>query len=316
MSISSERQREEEMSEILGRGENPWIPRASPSVKGNLLIQDDAVLWNSPFFPGVSQTLLFLPNMIWVPFFFSQYQCSGICRSSLPLVCVVLTFKCHFRCVEAAWCYWMNLMRSLSIPESKTVVGRDTSVFPLLPPLNWLCRRKAQKVICLMFSIGSQLEKGRRQNQAQAVQHPDCAEPGIVSQRSIHGWTLWHLICSADETLPFLNWSGFVSSQLSHDPLLYGSVRGGGIPLEDPVLVGLLFASCCSTERMLRLKLFYAWLNSLFYSSASYLQLFSLSPSVFQFRPFLKPLMQEERRKHLLECEGAMSIEDGPWLNK
>lgn len=204
----------------------------------------------------------------------------------------------------------------LVYPWIKDSCRKGHQCFSLLPPLNWLCKGKEQKVICLMFSVGSQLEKERRQKQAQAVQRPDCAEPGIVSQRSIHGWTLWHLICSADETLPFLNWSGFVSSQLSHDPLLYGSVRGGGIPLEDPALVGLLFASCCSTERMLRLKLFYAWLNSLFYSSASYLQLFSLSPSVFQFRPFLKPLMQEERRKHLLQCEGAMSIVDGPWLNK
>lgn len=129
------------------------------------------------------------------------------------------------------------------------------------------------------------------------MEHPAYAEPGIVSQRSIHGWTLWHFICSADETLLFLNWSGFVSSWLSHDPLLYGSMRGGGNLLEDLALVGLLFASCCSMERMLRLKLFYAWLNPLFYSSASYLQLFSLSPSVFQCGPFLKPLIQEERRK-------------------
>lgn len=68
---------------------------------------------------------------------------------------------------------------------------------------------------------------------------------------SIHGWTLWHLICRADETLPCLNWSGFVSSLLSHDPLLYGSVRGGGNPLEYTALVGLLFASCRPTERML-----------------------------------------------------------------
>lgn len=126
------------------------------------------------------------------------------------------------------------------------------------------------------------------------MRHPDYAEPGAVSQWSIHGWTLWHLICCADETLPSLNWSGFVSSQLSHDPLLYGSVRGGGNPLEDTALVGLVFASCCSTERMLRLKLFYAWLNSLFYSSASYLWPFFLSPSSFHFRLFLKPLMQQE----------------------
>lgn len=68
---------------------------------------------------------------------------------------------------------------------------------------------------------------------------------------SIHGWTLWHLICRADETLLCLNWSGFVSSLLSHDPLLYGSVRGGGNPLEYTALVGLLFASCRPTERML-----------------------------------------------------------------
>lgn len=84
------------------------------------------------------------------------------------------------------------------------------------------------------------------------MQDPDCAEPGTVfSLWSIHGWTLWHLICRADETSPCLNWSGFVSSLLSHDPLHYGSVRGGGNPLEYTALVGLLFASYRPTERML-----------------------------------------------------------------
>lgn len=92
---------------------------------------------------------------------------------------------------------------------------------------------------------------------------------------SIHGWTLWHLICRADETSLWLNWSGFVSSPLSHDPLLYGSVRGGGNPLEYSALVGLLFASCRPFREDVRLKLFYAWLTSLFHSSASYLLLFS-----------------------------------------
>lgn len=102
---------------------------------------------------------------------------------------------------------------------------------------------------------------------------------------SIHGWTLWHLICRADETLPCLNWSGFVSSLLSHDPLLYGSVRGGGKPLEYAALVGLLFASYRPTERMLDWSYFMLGLPL----SSTLLHHIFCSPlsSVFFFRLFL-----------------------------
>lgn len=142
--------------------------------------------------------------------------------------------------------------------------------------------------------------------QVEGMQHPDYAEPGAVSQWSIHGWTLWHLICCADETLPFLNWSGFVSSQLSHDPLFYGSVRGGGNPLEDTALVGLLFASCCSTERMLRLKLFYAWLNSLLP--------FNVIPSaLFSFSLYL-PILTLETSHAARREEGICYIVKPQWI--
>lgn len=122
---------------------------------------------------------------------------------------------------------------------------------------------------------------------------------------SIHGWTLWHLICRADETLLCLNWSGFVSSLLSHDPLLYGSVRGGGNPLEYTALVGLLFASCRPTERMLDWSYFMLGLTlsstRLHHISRSLLFLpFFFFCSTLPFppiSPFLKPLMQQERRK-------------------
>ena len=100
-------------------------------------------------------------------------------------------------------------------------------------------------------------EKGNGTTGEQKERSKACKTLTVLSQElffslwSIHGWTLWHLICRADETSPCLNWSGFVSSLLSHDPLLYGSVRGGGNPLEYTALVGLLFASYRPTERML-----------------------------------------------------------------
>lgn len=99
--------------------------------------------------------------------------------------------------------------------------------------------------------------EGMEKKREQKVRYKACKTLTVLSQElffslwSIHGWTLWHLICRADETSPCLNWSGFVSSLLSHDPLLYGSVRGGGNPLEYTALVGLLFASYRPTERML-----------------------------------------------------------------
>lgn len=132
---------------------------------------------------------------------------------------------------------------------------------------------------------------------------PDCAELGTVfsSLWSVHGWTLWHLICRADETLPCLNWSGFVSSLLSYDPLLYGSVRGGGNPLEYAALVGLLFAFCCPTERMLDWSYFMLGLTLsstlLHHISCSLLSLLFFHCITQRIPPFLKPLMQQEGRK-------------------
>lgn len=102
--------------------------------------------------------------MIWLPFFFSQYQCSGICCLRLPLVCVALTFKCHFRCVEAAWCYWMNLMRCLSSPESKTVVGRDTSVFLCFLPWTDSAKEKNKKWYVWWFLLAASWRRGDDKN--------------------------------------------------------------------------------------------------------------------------------------------------------
>lgn len=147
-------------------------------------------------------------------------------------------------------------------------------------------------------------QKGNREKRSQA-----CKTLTVLSQElffslwSIHGWTLWHLICRADETSPCLNWSGFVSSLLSHDPLLYGSVRGGGNPLEYMALAGLLFASYRPTERMLDWSYFMLGLTLsstlLHHISCSllFLPLFFLNPTTPPIPPFLKPLMQQEGRK-------------------
>lgn len=147
-------------------------------------------------------------------------------------------------------------------------------------------------------------EKKRKQKES----YKTCKTLSVLSQElffslwSIHSWTLWHLICRADETSPCLNWSGFVSSLLSHDPLLYGSMRGGGNPHEYTALVGLLFASYRPTERMLDWSYFMLGLPL---SSTLLHRIFCslrLPPFFFSFCPppiplFLKPLMQQEGRK-------------------
>lgn len=106
-----------------------------------------------------------------------------------------------------------------------------------------------------------------------------------------------------------LNWSGFVSSRLSHDPLLYGSVKGacvcgcGGNPPEYAALMQLLFALCRPTERMLDWSYFMLGLTLsstlLHHISCSLLCL--LFPPFYhhaapRIPPFLKPLMQHAQR--------------------
>lgn len=124
-------------------------------------------------------------------------------------------------------------------------------------PPNRLCRKTQQNMCIINFCWALKghekgtWDKSWTETNVQHRRDPDSAEPGRVSLWSIHGWTLWHLIRRADETSPCLNWSGFVSAPLSHDPLLYGSVEGGGNPLEYTALVGLLFACDRPTERML-----------------------------------------------------------------
>lgn len=73
-----------------------------------------------------------------------------------------------------------------------------------------------------------------------------------------------------------LNWSGFVSSPLSHDPLLHGSAKGGGEP---PWVHGIGWIAICLLPPLwkdVRLKLFYAWVTSFLHSSASRLLVSSL----------------------------------------
>lgn len=150
-------------------------------------------------------------------------------------------------------------MRSLSslIPTGL----RERSLLGVLTSPVLLTLQERQEIL-MLYHISDHLKNGHEmRNGTNVVQNNGskaCETLTVLSQEllfsslwSIHGWTLWHLICRADETLLCLNWSGFVSSLLSHDPLLYGSVRGGGNPLEYTALVGLLFASCRPTERML-----------------------------------------------------------------
>lgn len=144
--------------------------------------------------------------------------------------------------------------------------------------LYWHCR-KAKHIWILKKSKTGQ----RRQwdNGRKKVQECDCAEPGsdffLFSLWSIHRWTLWHFICCAEETSPCLNWSGFVSSLFSHDPVLYGSVRVGWVGT--PGVRGIGRIAICllrSHWEDVRLKLFYAWLTSLLHSSASRILLSAL----------------------------------------
>lgn len=160
------------------------------------------------------------------------------------------------------------------------------------PPLQTDPAGRTKKILvlnCVFHHLKRDGEWGRSETEKQVrgMHDPDCAELGTVfsSLWSVRGWTLWHLICRADETLPCLNWSGFVSSLLSHDPLLYGSVRGGGEPPWVCSIGGIAICLLLPHWEDVRLKLFYAWLNSLFHSSASYLLLSPLPPSFFFFFP-------------------------------
>lgn len=199
-----------------------------------------------------------------------------------------------------------------------TSAGMPTS------PLKKSCRKDQNRDIAdHLKKTGERWGMGQKRKGKKGVlgmQVPDFAELGIAlfSVWSIHGWTLWHLICGADETLPCLNWSGFVSSLLSHDPLLYGSVRDGGMPLEYTALVGLLFASCRPTERMLDWSYFMLGLTLssflLHHISCSllFLPLFSLSPTTPPIPQFLKLLMQQEGRKASVTLWNYCDFHGGP----
>lgn len=206
------------------------------------------------------------------------------------------------RCVEAACCYCINLMRSLSIPASKTVVVRDIHVF-----LCFLCQTDSlekggkRQVWCFLL-----LTSRRREEQMTGNGFKACNTLTMLSQELFPSDLSMGELSDTSSAVLTRRYRSLIEVGLSlpSSPMILFSmgqweVGGGGgePPLEDTALVGLLFASCCSTERMLRLKLFYAWLHSLFYSSASYLRPFSRSPSISQFRLFLKPLMQQEGRK-------------------
>lgn len=205
-------------------------------------------------------------------------------------------------------------MRSLSIPDSTRPVRRDVGGCADIPAkLTLQGRQKILDVILCFHPLkewqrDGEWDKGGTEKQVQGMQDPDCAEPGtdfFSSLWSIHGWTLWHLICRADETLPCLNWSGFVSSLLSHDPLLYGSVRGGGNPLEYTALVGLLFASCRPTERMLDWSYFMLGLT------LSSTRLHHISCSLLFLPPFFFALPYRPPNPTILKTPHAARREEG-----
>lgn len=134
-------------------------------------------------------------------------------------------------------------------PESKRALRRDISLSSDIPT-NWSCRN-IKFFQLLKERWGADKGEQKERSKASTTLTVLSQELFFFFLWSICSWTLWHLICRADEASQRLNWSGFVSSLLSHDLLLYGSVRGRGNPLECTALVGLLFASCRPTERML-----------------------------------------------------------------
>lgn len=190
-----------------------------------------------------------------------------------------------------------------------------TLVVVLTSPLNWPCRE--DKKFLMLYCVSIHLKNGREMGNGTKAEQKNrskaCKTLTVLSQElfffsslwSIHGWTLWHLICRADETLPCLNWSGFVSSLLSHDPLLYGSVRGGGNPLEYTALVGLLFASCRPTERMLDWSYFMLGLT------LSSTRLHHISCSLLFLPPFFFALPYRPPNPTILKTPHAARREEG-----
>lgn len=201
--------------------------------------------------------------------------------------------------------------------ESKRPVRRDISVSADIPT-NWPCRNIN---FFRLLKERWRADKGEQKERSKA-----CRTLTVLSQElfffffslwSIRSWTLWHLICRADEASLRLNWSGFVSSLLSHDPLLYGSVRGRGNPLEYTALVGLLFASCRPTERMLDWSYFMlglplsSTLLHRIFCSLLFLSFFPL-PHRSLDPPFLKPLKQQEGRKASVTLWNYCDFYGGP----
>lgn len=225
-------------------------------------------------------------------------------------------------------------MRSLSILESKKILWEATPAGLLTPPAKATMQESQNNLdianVCWPFKERRK-RRGMGQKENRKKRSMACKALTVLSQElffffflsflwSIYGWTLWHLICRADETSPCLNWSGFVSSLLSHDPLLYGSVRGGGNPLEYMALVGLLFASYRPTERMLDWSYFMLGLTlsstllhriSCFFSSSLFF-FFLLYPTAPPIPPFLKPLMQQEGRKASVTVWNYCDFYGGP----
>lgn len=94
--------------------------------------------------------------VFWRPYFSSstwcdshfllwQYQCSRMYSLRLPRVCAVLTFKCHLQVCWGGVLLLHKFDEKLVCPLIKDSWRKGYQCFPLLPPLNWLCRKEKNK---------------------------------------------------------------------------------------------------------------------------------------------------------------------------